>query len=72
MDIRNKIKPATLEEAFDISNSTNILGKDSAELRNVYRKSIRDVFLDDAEVFFPCKMNDLNIPEQPELNQAQV
>lgn len=80
MDIRNKIKPSTLEEAFDISNSTNIIGNDSVELefRNLYRKSIRDVFLDDdesfedAEVFFPSKMNDLTIHEQPKIKSSTI
>ncbi|KFE99894.1 hypothetical protein IX39_04370 [Chryseobacterium formosense] len=71
MDIKNKIKPATLEEAFVISNSTSIIGNDIAELelRNVSRNSIRDIFLDDnesfedAEVFYPSKMNTLEQPE---------
>ncbi|WP_294231981.1 DUF3871 family protein [uncultured Chryseobacterium sp.] len=69
MDIKNKIKPATLKEAFEISNSTSIIGNHITEfeLRNVCRKSIRDIFLDDnesfedAEVFYPSK---INIPEQ--------
>ncbi len=69
MDIQNNIKPATLEEAFDISNSTNIIGKsdNGLELRSV-RKPIRDILLrcdafDDAEVFYPSKMNKESKPE---------
>lgn len=66
MDTQNIIKPATLEEAFEIPNSTTIIGKDTStmELRNVAKKSIRDVFLDnsnsigDAEVYYPSKMNE--------------
>jgi hypothetical protein len=77
MDIQNNIKPAKLEEAFDISNSTNIIGKSDAglELRNVAKKPIKDIFLDgdfeDAEVFYPSRMNridkyELDIKTKPE------
>ncbi|MGD1318674.1 DUF3871 family protein [Chryseobacterium sp. 2R14A] len=71
MDIKNKIKPATLEEAFEVESLklSNIIGKydTDLELRSVSGKSIRDIFLDDnesfedAEVLYPSKMN---IPEQ--------
>lgn len=66
MDIQNNIKPTTLEEAFDISNSTNIIGKSDGglQLRNVAKKPIRDIFLDDdfedAEVFYPSRMNGID------------
>lgn len=71
MDIKNKIIPATLEEAFEVESLkiTNIIGKYHTGLDsgNVSRISAGDIFLDDtksfegAEVFFPSKMN---IPEQ--------
>jgi hypothetical protein len=77
MDIQNNIKPATLQEAFDISNSTNIIGKndDGLELRHIVKKPIRDIFLDDdfkdAEVFYPSRINridkyELDIKTKPE------
>ncbi|WP_223557926.1 DUF3871 family protein [Chryseobacterium lathyri] len=78
MDTQNNIKPATLEEAFDISNSTIIIGKNNGlELRNVIRKPIRDIFLqdndfEDAEVFYPSRMHgitnkvELNFKQEPE------
>ena len=67
MDTQNIIKPATLEEAFEIPNSTTIIGKETStmELRNVAKKPIKDMFLDnsdsieDAEIFYPSKMNEV-------------
>ena len=68
MDTQNNIKPATLEEAFDTPNSTNIIGKNNQEfeLRNVSKKPIRDIFLndkdevDEVEIFYPSIMNEDN------------
>ena len=72
------IKPATLEEAFEISKSGNIIEKEirSMELRNVANKPIRDVFLDnsdnieEAEIFYPSKMNEEPKPESTQQVQA--
>lgn len=77
MDTQNNIKPATLEYAFDISNSINIIGENDngLELRNVANKSIRDIFLqdddfEDAEVFYLNRMNEVSKPELT--NEAQA
>ncbi|WP_434575897.1 DUF3871 family protein [Riemerella anatipestifer] len=78
MDTQNIIKPATLEEAFEIPNSTTIIGNETSTmgLRNVAKKSIRDVFLDnsnsieDAEVYYPSKMNEE--PKSEPKNQVQT
>lgn len=69
--IKPIIKPATQQqqqqvEAFEIPNSTTIIGKEisTMELRNVAKKPIRDIFLDnsysieEAEIFYPSKMNE--------------
>ena len=78
MDTQNIIKPASLEEAFEIPNSTTIIEKETStmELRNVAKKAIIDVFLDnsdsieDAEIFYPSKMNEEPKPEPT--NQVQA
>ena len=78
MDTQNIIKPATLEEAFEIPNSTTIIEKETStmELRNVAKKPIRDIFLDnsnsieDAEIFYPSKMNEEPKPEPTHQVQA--
>ncbi|WP_124641935.1 DUF3871 family protein [Amniculibacterium aquaticum] len=78
MDTQNIIKPATLEQAFEIPNSTTIIGKETStmELRNVAKKPIRDIFLDnsdsieDAEIFYPSKMNEEPKPEPKNEVQA--
>jgi len=74
MDTRNNIKPATLEEAFSIPKSGNIIEQDSGKIKDVdvemllqnvsQKKSIRDIFIDnkddfeEAEIFYPSKMNE--------------
>lgn len=72
MDIRNNIKPATLEEAFVIHKSDNIIEKDCGVISNVdmilqnasLKKSIKGIFLndtqdfDEAKIFYPSKMNE--------------
>ncbi|AZA81221.1 hypothetical protein C1637_01200 [Chryseobacterium lactis] len=78
MDTINKIKPATLEEAFDIPKSGNIIEKDysTMKLRNVSKKPIRDLFLadngdfEDAEIFYPSRMNEEPKPETSNVVQA--
>ena len=78
MDTQTIIKPASLEEAFEIPNSTTIIGKETStmELRNVAKKPIRDIFLDnsdsieDAEIFYPSRMNEEPKPEPKNPVQA--
>lgn len=63
MDTRNNIKPATLEEAFDIPKSGNIIEKDCGITSNVdmilqnvsLRKSIKGIFLNDTQDFDELK-----------------
>lgn len=78
MDTQNIIKPTAFNEALEISNFTPKLEKDTnaMELRNVAYKQIRDIFLDDsdsieeAEIFYPSKMNEEHKPEPQKEVQA--
>ena len=78
MDTQNIIKPTAFNEALETSNFTPKLEKDTntMELRNVAYKQIRDIFLDDsdsieeAEIFYPSKMNEEHKPEPQKEVQA--
>lgn len=78
MDTQNIIKATALNEALETSNFTPKLEKDTnaMELRNVAYKQIRDMFLDDsdsieeAEIFYPSKMNEEHKPEHQKEVQA--
>ena len=78
MDTQNIIKSTAFNEALETSNFTPKLEKDTntMELRNVVYKQIRDIFLDDsdsieeAEIFYPSKMNEEHKPEPQKEVQA--
>ena len=78
MDTQNIIKPIAFNEALETSNFTPKLENDTntMELRNVAYKQIRDIFLDDsdsieeAEIFYPSKMNEEPKPEPRKEVQA--
>lgn len=78
MDTQNIIKSTAFNEALETSNFTPKLEKDTntMELRNVAYKQIRDIFLDDsdsieeAEIFYPSKMNEEHKPEPQKEVQA--
>lgn len=78
MDTQNIIKPTAFNEAPETSNFTPKLEKDTntMELRNVVYKQIRDMFMDDsdsieeAEIFYPSKMNEEHKPEPQKEVQA--